>query len=158
MTKQFFGKQLTTALLLLLANQVESYRIRVMIKSLLVVMMMMKSEDVDCDEYPHGFFSRASFKIVTRRKLNVLFWLGFFFNFNILRHSCSRVNYNTERHIFIFNLETCVQSEMEPQAANDLEDAGGQEEKVKQMIRPISFLIFLRFTLPMPAIFRSPWD
>lgn len=51
-----------------------------------------------------------------------------------------------------------MQSEMEQQAANDLEDAGGQEEKVKQMIRPISFLIFLRFTLPMPAIFRSPWD
>ena len=80
----------------------------------------------------------------------------FFFNFNILRHSCS--TYNTERHIFIFNLETCMQSEMEQQAANDLDDAGRQEEKVKQMIHPISFLIFLRFTLPMPAIFRSPWD
>ena len=49
-----------------------------MIELLLVVVVMRKSEDGDCVEHSCGFFSRAFFKIVTRWKLNALFWLGFF--------------------------------------------------------------------------------
>ena len=62
--KQFFGKQLITALSLLLAEQVESYWTRGMIKLLgvavvvvVVVVMMMKNEDDDCEKYSIREFS-----------------------------------------------------------------------------------------------------